>query len=333
MPDGEAAFEDFCDGDGIIQQGETEDATFTIRLRVTKRGETMEVDFEGSDPAVPGPMNAPLSVTASGVYCALKMIVDPTGMIPPNSGTWRPITVKAPPGSVVNAQFPSPVVYANHEMSHRVVDMLFGALAEVMPENVMACSQGTSSIMTFGGVDPRNGERYVSYESIKGGYGARPTKDGINTMSAGVANMMNTPIESLEMSFPLRVDYYEIIEDSGGAGRHRGGCGARRGWTVLDHDARATVCMERTKSPPFGIQGGEAGGAGAIEVEFPDGTTTALNSKGAFDAPAGSRIRIRSPGSGGFGDPRARDPELLASDIANGYVTEKAARDKYGAGS
>jgi N-methylhydantoinase B len=180
LPDGEGSFDDICDGDGILEAGAVEDEPFTVRMKVVKKGDRLTVDFAGSDPQVAGPMNAPLSVTASGVFTSVKMVVDPTGMIPPNSGCWRPVEVRAPEGSVVNASFPAPVVYANHEMSHRVSDMLFGALAGFMPDRVMACSQGTSAILTLGGVDHRTGERYVSYETIKGGFGARPTKDGIN---------------------------------------------------------------------------------------------------------------------------------------------------------
>ena len=129
----------------------------------------------------------------------------------------------APEGCVLNAQFPSPVVYANHEISHRVCDMTFGAVAKFWPDNTMACSQGTSAVITFGGKDPRNSQRYVSYETIKGGFGARPNKDGINAIASGISNTMNTPIEVLEMSFPVRVDEYTLITDSGGAGRFRGG--------------------------------------------------------------------------------------------------------------
>jgi len=321
LPDGEGGFEDFCDGDGIIEQGEDEDATFTIRMKIAKHGDTIEVDFDGTDLAVSGPMNAPLSVTASGVYCSLKMIVDPDGMIPANSGAWRPITVSAPEGSVVNAAFPSPVVYANHEMAHRVADMTFGALAEIMPDRIMACSQGTSAIMTFGGVDYRTGGRYVSYESVKGGFGARPNKDGINALSSGIANTMNTPIEALEMSFPLRVDCYELIPDSGGQGRYRGGLGTRRAWTVLEKTARATVCMERTKSPPFGVSGGGSGSLGKATLKLPDGTERSLPSKGAFDVPAGGQVVLEAPGSGGYGDEAERDQAANESDLEDGYVT------------
>ena len=322
LPDGEGSFNDFCDGDGIIEQGEEEDATFTICMKIAKYGDTIKVDFDGTDPAVSGPMNAPLSVTASGVYCSLKMIVDPDGLIPANSGAWRPIIVSAPKGSVVNATFPSPVVYANHEMSHRVADMTFGALAEIMPDRVMACSQGTSAIMTFGGIDYRTGNRYVSYESVKGGFGARPNKDGINALSSGIANTMNTPIEALEMSFPLRVDCYEVIPNSGGQGKYRGGLGTRRAWTVLEKTARATVCMERTKSAPFGISGGGSGSLGKATLKLPDGTEQNLPSKGAFDVPAGGQVILEAPGSGGYGDKAERDQMANKSDIKDGYVTD-----------
>src|SRR5262252_2164225 len=184
------------------------------------------VDFAGTDPQVKGPMNAPLSVTASGVFCGLKTAIDPNNLIPPNSGCWRSIEIRARKGCVVNAAFPAPVVYANHEMSHRVADMVMGALVNFLPDQVMACSQGTSAILTLGGVDPRNGRHYVSYETIKGGFGARPNKDGINCVASGISNTMNTPVEVLEMAFPVRVERYEVNPDSGGAGRYRGGCGA-----------------------------------------------------------------------------------------------------------
>ncbi len=141
LPDGTAEFTDVFDGDGIIAPGETTDETFTVKLRIDKRADSIIADFTGSDPAVAGPMNAPLTVTASGVFCALKMIADPKSLIPPNSGCWRPVTVTAPPGCVVNAQLPSPVVYANHEISHRVADMVMAAMHQISPRTVMAGSQ------------------------------------------------------------------------------------------------------------------------------------------------------------------------------------------------
>jgi N-methylhydantoinase B len=276
-------------------------------------------------------MNAPLAVTASGIYTALKMVADPTDQIPPNSGCWRPVRVHAEPGTVVNAVLPAPVVYANHEISHRVCDMLFGALAALVPDRVMACSQGTSAILTLGGIDYRTRERYVSYETLKGGFGARPGKDGINGISSGIANTMNTPIEVLEASFPVRVERYAIVPDSGGAGRYRGGCGTERIWRVLELPSHASVCCERTKSAPFGLGDGLPGSPARVTLEQADGSERDLISKGPFTAPPGSAVRLRAPGSGGYGSPAERDPERLHDDVVNGYVSTDAARRDYGA--
>lgn len=330
LPDGKSTFEDFCDGDGVIEEGDAEDQTFRIKMTVEKTGEHISVDFSGTDDAVSGPMNAPLSVTASGVFCALKTIIDPDGLIPPNSGCWRTITVSAPKGCVLNAEFPSPVVYANHEISHRVCDMTFGAVAEFWPNNTMACSQGTSAVITFGGEDPRNKQRYVSYETIKGGFGARPNKDGINAIASGISNTMNTPIEILEMSFPVRVNEYVLVTDSGGAGRFRGGLGASRTWTVLDHKARASACLERTKSAPFGLSGGKPGLAAKIWTEALNGDKGIAPGKGGFDVPNGGQIHLRVPGSGGFGDPSERDINAIKEDVLDGYISEEAAETHYG---
>ena len=332
LPDGEAEFTDIFDGDGVIGVGETEDQTFAVKVKITKKGDSITADFAGSDPAVAGPMNAPLTVTASGVYCALKMIADPKSLIPPNSGCWRAVTVMAPPGSVVHAQHPSPVVYANHEMSHRVADMVMAAMYQITPETVMAGSQGTSMVMTFGGVDYRTGDRFVSYESVKGGFGARPVKDGINAVASTVSNMSNTPIEIIEMSFPLRVEEYSLVPDSGGAGRYRGGLGVRRVWRVLEQQAHASACCERTVTPPFGLAGGKPGAAAVIELRAPGSNARRLTSKGGFLAPAGSLVVMEAPGSGGYGDPTQRDRDALAEDLRDGYVTEAAVRRDYGLG-
>ncbi|HLN11394.1 MAG TPA: hydantoinase B/oxoprolinase family protein [Xanthobacteraceae bacterium] len=331
LPDGEGAFADFCDGDGIADDAEGRDAPFWIRLAIRKIGDRLVVDFSGTDRQVKGPMNAPLSVTASGVYCGLKTAIDPNNLVPPNSGCWRSIEIRAPNGSVVNAEFPAPVVYANHEMSHRVADMVMGALAAFMPGQVMACSQGTSAILTLGGVDPRSGRRYVSYETMKGGFGARPTKDGINVIASGISNTMNTPVEVIEMAFPVRVERYEINPDSGGAGRYRGGCGCRRTWRLLDGaDAVGALCMERMTSPPFGLLGGKPGAVAVVILTTPDGVTQDLPSKGAFLAPAGSVIDMVTPGSGGFGPVAERDRAAIARDLIDGYVSAAAAARDYG---
>ena len=331
LDDGEFSFEDFCDGDGILGLGQTEDEPIHVKLRVIKSDDRITVDFTGSDPQVEGPMNAPLAVTASGVYTAIKMIIDPNDLIPPNSGAWRAVDVMAPEGSVVNVLPPAPVVYANHEMTHRISDMIFGAVAPGYPDRVLACSQGTSAILTLGGEDPVTRRRYVSYETLAGGMGARPNQDGINAVKSGISNTMNTPIEQLEMRFPVLVERYEIIPDSGGAGEHRGGCGLRRAWRVLGHTATATVCCERTKSPPFGLFGGRSGSPTSVHLVDPDGGKTPLNSKGpAFLVPSDHSVLYNVAGSGGYGDPAKRDVGKLRDDIINGYVSEEQAVQQYG---
>jgi N-methylhydantoinase B len=331
LPDGEGNFEDSCDGDGIADDESGADAPFRIRLSVKKTADRLIVDFAGTDAQVKGPMNAPLSVTASGVFCGLKTAIDPNNLIPPNSGCWRSIEIRARKGSVVNAEFPAPVVYANHEISHRVADMVMGALVSFMPEQVMACSQGTSAILTLGGVDPRSGRRYVSYETVKGGYGARPNKDGINCIASGISNTMNTPVEIMETAFPVRIERYEVNPDSGGAGRYRGGCGAKRVWRMLeDADATCALCMERMTSPPFGLLGGTAGAAAVVTLTTPDGVTRRLPSKGAFAAPAGSVVEMITPGSGGFGPVADRDPAAIGRDLVDGYVSAASAERDYG---
>lgn len=329
LPDGEGFFEDYCDGDGVADDANGKDAPFWIRMSVKKSADRLIVDFAGTDPQVKGPMNAPLSVTASGVFCGLKTAIDPNNLIPPNSGCWRAITITAPKGSVVNAEFPAPVVYANHEMSHRVADMVMGALVHFMPHQVMACSQGTSAILTLGGVDPRNERSYVSYETVKGGFGARPSKDGINVIASGISNTMNTPVEILEMAFPVRIERYEVNPDSGGAGRFRGGCGARRIWRMLAGNATGALCMERMTSPPFGLLGGKPGAAAIVTLTTPDGGSRHLPSKGAFSWPAGAVIDMITPGAGGFGRPAERDPLQIGRDLLDGYVSSAAARRDY----
>jgi N-methylhydantoinase B len=329
LPDGVATFEDVCDGDGIIENGDKEDRTFRICMRVTKAGDRLTVDFAGTDRQVAGPMNAPLAVTASGIYAALKMIADPGDLAPPNSGCWRAVEIHAEPGTVVNALWPAPVVFANHEISHRVCDMLFGAMAALAPDRVMACSQGTSAIATLGGVDYRTGERYVSYETIKGGFGARPIKDGITGVASGISNTMNTPIEVLELSFPVRVERYAIVPDTGGAGRWRGGCAVERVWRVLGGPSQVSVCCERTKSPPFGLAGGRAGAPARVAVVGPDGVEREINSKATVTMAADGALWLRAPGAGGYGPPAERDPDRLRDDVINGYVSREAALSEY----
>jgi N-methylhydantoinase B len=166
---------------------------------------------------------------------------------------------------------------------------------------------------------------------VKGGFGARPVKDGINAVASTVSNMMNTPIEIIEMSFPLRVEEYALVPDSGGAGTWRGGLGVRRVWHVLGRQAHAAVCCERTVTPPFGLAGGRSGAPARLELIPPNGNARRLTSKGGFIAPAGSLVVIEAPGSGGYGPPSGRDRAHLSEDLLDGYVTPAGARRDYNA--
>jgi N-methylhydantoinase B len=221
-------------------------------------------------------------------------------------------------------------------MSHRVADMVMAAMFAITPRTVMAASQGTSAVITFGGIDYRTGDRFVSYESVKGGFGARPGKDGINAVASTVSNMSNTPVEILEMSFPLRVEEYSLVPDSGGAGAWRGGLGVRRVWRVLENQAHAAVCCERTVTPPFGLAGGLPGAPAKLELhpppfDRPGANARKLVSKGGFLTPAGSLVVVEAPGSGGYGPPVERSRAALSEDVLDGYVTPAAARRVYGA--
>src|SRR5262249_47347592 len=165
--------------------------------------------------------------------------------------------------------------------------------------------------------------------TIKGGLGARPTKDGITGVASGISNTMNTPIEILELSFPVRIERYEILPDSGGPGRYRGGLGTERVWRLLGGSSQVSICLERTKSAPFGLAGGAAGGAGRIALIGPDGTEREVPGKGSFTAPAGALIVLRAPGSGGFGPPAERDRARVRDDVTNGYVSPLSAVADY----
>lgn len=330
VPDGVSTVIDTIDGDGIVEPGDTEDKVFRVKVTVTKRGDGIVVDFDGSDGRVSGPMNAPLTVTRSGVFAALKNILDPGSLIPPNSGAWRPVDVRAPAGCCVNAAEPAAVTYANHEMSVRVADMIFAAMHRLTPANTLAGSHGTGGVVIFGGTDYRTDETFISYEVTKGGFGARPIKDGINGVSTPTGNMMNTPVEILEMSFPLRVEEYALVPDTGGAGRWRGGLAAKRTWRILERDVHCATCCDRTITPPFGLAGGQPGAVAQIHLELPDGTMVRKQGKGAFIAPAGSKLHFQLPGAGGYGPATSRDPDLIRRDLEAGYVTPEAAARDYG---
>ena len=306
LPQGEASFEDALDDDGISE------GQIPIRVCVRIRGDRVEVDFSGTSQQVRGPVNAVFAVTASATYYAIRAFTDPE--IPPNSGCYRPIEITAPEGSIVNACLPAPVVGGNLETSQRIVDVILGALGKLMPERAMAACQGSMNNLAIGGIDPRTGKPFTLYETMAGGFGGRPTKDGIDGIHSHMTNTLNTPVEALETSYPLRVERYELRPGTGGEGQYRGGLGIRRDVTCLAESARVSLLTDRRTTRPYGVKGGEPGAPGE-NVVTRNGEETALPSKGTVTLQYGDTISIRTPGGGGFGPRSRREKAAIDRDL------------------
>ena len=294
IPDGSYQSEDALDDDGI-SAGE-----IPIRVRLTIKDDRARVDFTGSSPQVAGALNAVESITVSAVSYVFRCLVDSD--VPASAGLMEPIEVIAPEGTIVNAAHPASVAGGNVETSQRIVDTVFKALAQAIPERIPAASQGTMNNLTVGGIDPRTGAEFSYYETVAGGMGARPELDGMNATHTHMTNSLNTPAEALEYSYPLRVRQYRIRKASGGKGRHKGGDGSVREIEVLAA-ARMSLLSDRRKRAPYGLQGGDDGALGRAFIIRADGSEEQLPSKGSWDLAAGDRVRIETPGGGGFGEP------------------------------
>ncbi len=292
IPDGSYAAEDALDDDGI-SEGE-----IPIRVRVTIKGDRARVDFTGTSRQVSGAVNAVEAITASAVSYVFRCLVG--GDIPASAGLMEPIEVIAPKGTVVNAAHPASVAGGNVETSQRVVDVVFKALAQAIPDRIPAASQGTMNNLTIGGIDPRTGAEFSYYETVAGGMGARPTQDGMNATHTHMTNSLNTPVEALEYAYPLRVRQYRIRKGSGGKGKHKGGDGSIRELETLA-PARMSLLSDRRKRAPYGLHGGADGEVGRAWIIRRDGREEKLTSKGSWDLEPGDRIRIETPSGGGFG--------------------------------
>jgi len=291
MKPGRYEAEDFLDDDGI------DDQPVAVRVTVTVEPERITVDFSGSVPQVRGPLNAVFAVTASATYYTLRCLTDPE--IPPNAGCYRPIEIRAPEGTIVNAKPPAAVVGGNLETSQRVVDVLLKALAPAAPEKAIAACQGTMNSLTIGGVNPRTGEPFTFYETLAGGFGARPNKDGIDAIHSHMTNTLNTPVEVLETLYPVRIERYEIREGSGGSGKFRGGNGLIREIRALA-PLSFSLLADRRKISPYGLAGGRPGACGE-DLLSRDEVTTRLKTKGSIQLKPDDLVRISTPGGGGFG--------------------------------
>ena len=290
IPDGAYHAEDMLDDDGISNE------PVFVRVQITIKGDRALVDFSGSAPQVAGPINAVEAITVSAVSYVFRCLLQ--GDMPASAGLMEPITVVAPAGTVVNAVHPASVAGGNVETSQRIVDVLFKALAQAIPERIPAASQGTMNNLTIGGLDPRSGKEFSYYETVAGGMGARPGRDGMSAVHTHMTNSLNTPVEALEYAYPLRVREYRIRKGSGGKGEHSGGDGVVREIETLV-PARMSLLSDRRKIAPYGLHGGENGQAGKATI-IREGKASLIGSKGSWELKAGDRVRIETPGGGGI---------------------------------
>lgn len=291
IPDGSYEAEDYLDDDGM------DDREVKIKVCIEIKGERALVDFAGSAPQVRGAINAVEAITVSAVSYVFRCLI--SGEVPASAGLMEPIEVIAPSGTVVNANPPASVAGGNVETSQRIVDVLFKALAQALPDRIPAASQGTMNNLTIGGIDSRNGQEFSYYETIAGGMGARPSAAGMSGVHTHMTNSLNTPAEALEYAYPLRVREYRLRKGSGGEGKQRGGDGVVREIETLV-PARMSLLADRRKRGSYGLSGG-ANGRPAVDLIIRENRKQRINAKSSHELKAGDRIRIETPGGGGWG--------------------------------
>jgi N-methylhydantoinase B len=297
VPRGSYKAADFLDNDGIGRQ------PVKIAVRVEfpggrkRKGPRAIVNFTGSDPQVEGSINAVEAITYSACFYVFRCLL--AEHVPATAGLMRPIRVIAPEGTVVNARPPAAVAGGNVETSQRVVDVLLRALAHAIPQRIPAAASGTMHNLTIGGIDPRTREPFAYYETIAGGMGARPTKAGISGIHTHMTNSLNTPVEALEHAYPLRVRRYGLRAGSGGRGKHPGGDGIIREIEVLA-DAEVTLLSDRHLRGPYGLWGGGDGMPGKAALVRHDDSVRPLPGKFNLRLRRGERIRVETPGGGGW---------------------------------
>jgi N-methylhydantoinase B len=313
ISDGVYTFEDCMDDDGAGGP------PVPIAVCITVAGEEMVLDFAGTGNQVAGDINVVYLALVATVYYALKALLDPS--IPANGGFYRAIRVMAPAGSIVNADPPAPVAWRT-QTCQRIADVIFGALAPALPGRVIAATNGANSAWVFSGVDPRDGRYYVYLETIGGGSGARAAKDGLDGVQVHVTNTSNLPVECLEMEYPLLVEEYSLVENSGGPGRFRGGLGLRRTIRVLGREATFLGTLDRALVAPWGLFGGGPGGRGALILRRDGAAPRHLGSKVAgLQLARGDTVTIVTPGAGGYGPPAEREQARVARDMREGKIS------------
>jgi N-methylhydantoinase B len=323
IPSGVYRSTTIVDSDGVV------DEPLQIRLTVRKIGEDLEFDLSQSSPPCRGPMNSVIATTKSAIYLAVKHIFPE---VPINAGTFEPLHVPVPVGTFLDAQYPRPVSGCAAEVSQRIAEAVFLALAQALPDKLFAAPAGTSGNLAIGGTDPDTGSGYVMYVVTGGGYGGSLEHDGISNGCSTIGIAKTPPVEILEQRFPVLFEEFAIAEGSAGAGRQRGGFGLRYTVRLLRGEARASFVMDHGRVGPPGILGGEDGAPNRIEV---------VQSGQVFHPPHLSKdqdvllrtddvIRVQTPGGGGYGDPAERRPHLIARDMLRGYYTAAEMQERFG---
>jgi N-methylhydantoinase B len=314
LPNGVYRFADVYDSPELADD-------IPLSVEITIAGDTMHLHFT-APPQVRAGLNMVHTALLSTVYYAVKTVVDPT--ILPNSGLARPLTVTATPASVVSCAHPA-AVNSRVGTCQRVVDLIHGALAQAVPERLIGACNGACAVASFIGESPATGATWVYLETIGGGFGARATKDGLDGVHVHMTNTSNLPVEALEGEYPLTLLRYELVDGSGGPGQFRGGMGLRRVYRA-EADCRLRLDGARLRSNPWGLSGGGPGGRGAFR--FGQGVAPFTHGSGLLRA--GETVEIITPGAGGYGPPHQRDAQAVAADIAEGRITQEAARTLYG---
>ena len=324
IPDGEYHFEDYVEDDGFGNRN------IPIRVKITVEEDEITLDFTGSSPQVKGNINISWSGIQATVAYTLKCLIDPN--VPSNDGFYRPIEIIAPEGTIVNASFPAASA-GRAQACQRVVDVIIGALAQAIPERAVAAANGSNTTAIFYGKNPETDEYYVYLETYGGGFGGRAHKDGKDGVQVHITNTSNLPIEALESEYPLFIETYCLIPDSDGAGKYRGGLGLRRDVRVVGHTCNFSAQGERFILRPWGLFGGESGATGRLLLHPGTEKEEILPSKiSGVEIKSDEIVSIQTPGGGGYGDPRDRDPELIRKDVREEKISHERARQDYGAG-
>jgi N-methylhydantoinase B len=321
LPNCTVEAEDFIDDDGIS------DRPIRIKVKLTIKGGRAIVDLTGSDPQAEGNTNSTIANTHAAIYYVMISVVDPH--VPPNSGCYRPIQVVTRPGTIVHP-LPPGAVAARTNASQKIAEAMFVALSKIVPLRVTAGSHGQITTCAFSGIDPKSGKTFIFTDIQGGGNGARPKQDGADGQDSHLPRFMNTPVEAVEMRYPIRIDRYEFIADSGGAGTTRGSLALRRDVRVLAGRVSFARYSDRHKFAPQGLFGGKPGGKGALILNPGGPGERRLKSKGLDTLAKGDLVRMELPGAGGYGDPCLRAFEAIDRDLKDGKVTPDAAERDYG---